>query len=318
MTEFLFLVVGMAGLWFGSEILIRGATALTDRYRLSDAAFGMLVLAVGTDLPELFVAIDASIRSLDGADFSGIVIGSAVGSSIGQFALVFGVGGFIGYEAMRRRFMPRNSIFVLGSIAALFVLALNGKITRAEGGLLIAFYAAYLYILISRRLRSPDAVVVPVVDDEPPVRAWVLLAGGLILLLLAAEVTVASAIGFAKIVGLSNVAVSAIIIGMGSSLPEMSISLAALLRKRAHLSAGNLVGSNVLDTLLVPGLAAAISPLAVPSEVLIIDVPFLVLVSVMVLAFLYVSRRGVQKPEAIALLAVYIAYVFVRLTGPGS
>ena len=307
----------MAGLWFGSEILIRGATALTDRYRLSDAAFGMLVLAIGTDLPELFVAFEASVRSLDGADFSGIVIGSAVGSSIGQFALVFGVGGFIGYEAMRRRYLSRNAIFLLGSIAALFAFSYDGEVSRVEGGLLMACYAAYLCIMISQRTRSPDSVVIPLGID-PPVRAWVLLAGGLILLLLAAEATVASAIGFAREVGLSDIAVSAIVIGMGSSLPEMSISLAALLRKRGHLSAGNLVGSNVLDTLLVPGLAAAISPLAVATGVLMIDLPFLLLVTAMVLVFLYVTRRGVHKPEAIALLAVYVAYVFVRLTGPGS
>ncbi|NNF17465.1 MAG: sodium:calcium antiporter [Gammaproteobacteria bacterium] len=316
MIEFLLLIAGMAGLWLGSEILIRGATALTDRYHLSDAAFGMLVLALGTDLPELFVAVDASIRSLNGFDYSGIVIGSAIGSAIGQFGLVFGAAGFIGFQAMRRRYLPRNLFFLIGSIVVVGLLSWDGQLSRLDGLLITAFYASYLYIVISRRHLSPDATVRPSTVESW--RAWLWLAGGLVLLLLAAELTVASAISFGKVVGLSNVAVSAIIIGMGSSLPEMSVSFAALLKNRGALSVGNLIGSNILDTLLVPGLAAVISPLTVPRVVLLIDLPVLLLVTLLVIGFLYVSRRGVRKTEAVILLGLYAGYAIVRLTGPGS
>lgn len=316
MTELLLLIVGMAGLWLGSEVLVRGATSLTDRYMLSDAAFGMIVLAIGTDLPELFIAIDASARSLGGENLSGIVVGSAIGSCIGQFGLVFGVAGFLGFQAMRRRFLPRNTLFLLGSIAALFAFSIDGRITRIEGVLLALFYVLYLAVVISRRAVSPDASVNNA--DGASHRAWLKLVAGLVLLLLAAELTVVSATGFARVVGLSEIAVSAIIIGLGSSLPELSVSLNALLKKRGYLSAGNLLGSNVLDTLLVPGLAAAISPLAVPGAVLLIDLPAQLLVTVLVLLFLYVSRRGVQRPEALLLLAVYAGYIYIRLTGPGS
>lgn len=313
MTEFVLLLTGMAGLWAGSELMVRSASALTDRYYLSDAAFGMIVLAIGTDLPELFVAVDASIRSIGGDNLSGIVIGSAVGSSIGQFGLVFGLGGFFGFHAMRRRFLARNAFFLLGSIAALFVFSYDGRVTRAEGVALALFYATYLYVLITRRTHSPDASP-PQRDGPAPARAWITLAAALVLLWLAAELTVASAVAFGRIVGLSNLAVSAIVIGMGSSLPELSVSIAALLQKRARLSAGNLVGSNVLDTLLVPGLAAIISPLAVAGEVLLIDLPVLAVITTLVIGFLYVSRRGVRAPEGMLLLAVYASYVAVRLT----
>ena len=195
MLDFLLLVCGLAGLWLGSETLIKGAMSLADRYRLSDALFGMLVLAIGTDLPELFVAFDASFRSLAGEDLSGIVIGSAIGSTIGQFALVFGVAGFIGYPPMQRKFLPRNIFFLVGGIAAVYLFSMDGQITRLEG----------------------------------------------VMLIVAAELTVVYAAEFAREVGLSNIAVSAIVIGMGSSLPELSVSFVALLRKRGGLSVGNLV-----------------------------------------------------------------------------
>lgn len=316
MIDFLLLMCGLAGLWLGSETLIRGAMWLADRYRVSDAMFGMLVLAIGTDLPELFIAFDASFRSLAGENLSGIVIGSAIGSTIGQFALVFGVAGFIGYSAMDRRFLPRNTIFLVGGIIVVFLFSWDGVISRIEGLVLCAYYAAYLAVIILRRAEVPDS------DEEitqiAAGRAWLILIFGLGLLLFAAELTVVYAASFAERVGLSNIAVSAIVIGMGSSLPELSVSFVALLRKRGGLSVGNLVGSNVLDTLLVPGIAAFISPLAVPSAVLYVDLPILLATTILVLIFLYVTRRGIRAREAAILLAIYLGYVFLRLGGPGS
>ena len=315
-VDFLLLVCGIGGLWFGSETLLRGAMSLADRYRLSDALFGMLVLAIGTDLPELFVAFDASFRSLAGEELSGIVIGSAIGSTVGQFALVFGVAGFIGYAPMDKRFLPRNAFFLLGGIAAVYLVSMDGVISRPEGIALIGFYASYLYVLITRRAELSDE------GDEAAHmkawKAWAILAAGLVILLIAAELTVVFAAEFADEVGLSNIAVSAIVIGMGSSLPELSVSFVALLRKRGGLSVGNLVGSNVLDTLLVPGIAAAISPLIVPAAVLLVDLPVLFVTTILVLIFLYVTGRGIRSPEAVVMLAIYLGYAAVRLGGPGS
>lgn len=315
-ADFLLMAVGLAGLWYGSETLIRGATALAERFRLSDALFGMLVLAIGTDLPELFVAFDASFRSLAGEDLSGIVIGSAIGSTIGQFALVFGVAGFIGYAAMKRRFLARNVFFLVGGILAVAWFARDGIISRGEGAVLVLYYAAYLWVIVTRRLELDDDGAAGKMMAMR--RAWLLLVAGLGLLLVAAELTVVYAAEFARNAGMSNIAVSAIVIGMGSSLPELSVSFVALLRKRGGLSVGNLIGSNVLDTLLVPGIAAVISPLAVPAAVMLVDLPVLLLTTVLVITFLYVTGRGIRTPEALVLLVIYLGYAAVRLAGPGS
>ena len=111
MPEFLLLVCGLTGLWFGSEVLVHGAIALADRYQVSDALIGMLILAVGTDLPELFVTYDASMRSLAGTDLSEIVIGNAIGSSIGLLGMVIGITGFIGFSPRPLRLAMRNQRF---------------------------------------------------------------------------------------------------------------------------------------------------------------------------------------------------------------
>ena len=311
MLELLLLMCGLAGLWVGSEALIRGAISLADHYKVSDALFGMLILAIGTDLPELLVAVDASLRSLAGEDLSGIVIGSALGSSIGQFALVIGVAGFIGFSPRPLRLVSRNAMFLLGGLIILAVFSIDGLISRGEGFVLAASYGVYLWTLFFWQPENPEPTGDK--DKRPILRAVSLLVAGLAVLPFAANWTVVSAIDFAVIVGLSNLSVAAIIIGLGSSLPELSVSIIALLKDRGGLSVGNLMGSNVLDTLLVPGLGAAISPLVIPAAVLWFDLPVLALVTVLVLGFLYVSPRGVRKTEASILLAIYAGYAYVRM-----
>jgi cation:H+ antiporter len=243
MTEFLLLLAGLAGLWIGSEALIRGAMSLSDRYNVSDVVVGMLVLAIGTDLPELFVAVDASIHSLGGQDMSGIVIGSAIGSCIGQFGLVFGVAGFIGFAPQPFRLIVRSAIFLIGSIIVLALFSLDGMISRGEGWSLIALYTVYIATLIIWRGGSTELEESS--DSDSPLKDFALLLVGLLVLVVAAELTVVNAAKFATLVGLSSLSVSAIIIGMGSSLPELSVSLVALMKKRGGLSVGNLMGSNV-------------------------------------------------------------------------
>ena len=130
MLHFFLLVLGLAGLWAGSEVLIRGAMALADRYHLPDVLVGMLILAIGTDLPELFITLDASLRSLAGEDLSGIIIGSALGSGIGQLGLVIGITGFIGFSPRPLRRAIRNGIFLFSAIALLAVFSLDGLISQ--------------------------------------------------------------------------------------------------------------------------------------------------------------------------------------------
>jgi cation:H+ antiporter len=312
MLDFLLLLVGLVGLWGGSELLIGAAISLADRYRLSDAYVGMVVLAIGTDLPEIFVAADASVHSLAGDDYSSIIIGSAIGSCIGQFGLVFGIAGYFGFASRPFRRGLRNAVFLLGGLAAVAAFSLDGVITRTQGWLLIGFYATYLLSLAIWRTPAESTGALMPQHALSKDLIWLLL--GFVILLVAAELTVTHAVGFAEYVGMSQLSVSAVIIGLGSSLPELSVSLVALWRGRGGLSAGNLLGSNVLDTLLVPGIGAAVSPLLVPPEVIAVDIPVQAVITVLVLAFLYASPRGIKMPEALLLLTIYLAYIGVRLT----
>lgn len=310
MTNLLLLLGGLVGLWIGTELVIRGALVIAHRFGLSDEIVGLSILALGSDLPELVITTNASIHSLGATDASGIVIGSAVGSAMGQFGLALGIAGLVAYLTLPRRYILRHGAALTGGIVILVLLGLDGTLTRVDGIVLALLYGVYFVALFERR-PAPAGIAVP--------RRAVLLRGpaavvvGALLLGANSELVVQSASGLATTLGVAELTVAIFVIGMGSSLPELSISLIALKKQRGGLSVGNLVGSNALDTLLVPGLGAMISPVVVDRSVLWFDLPALLLLTTLALVF-FARRRGLQRREALALLTVYALYLFFRVS----
>jgi len=312
MFDFIFLIVALAGLWVGSELVVRGAIRISARYNISEMVVGVILLSIGTDLPEIGIMLDAAIHSLKGVDKSGIILGSAVGSAIGQFGLAMGAAGLVGYLTLPRKEAIRYGTVLIGSAVILFVFGFDGTINRLEGGALTLFFVVFVFTLFFRQ--SPVAEELKSEREEPGIRYWGFLFLGLLLVLGNAELTVTAASGLAETMGISEGLVAAVIIGMGSSLPELSLSVMALLKKKGGLSIGNLFGSNVLDTLLVPGLGAVIIPLHMDSQILFFDLPFLIVLTGVVLMFLLFFRRGLQRREAVVLLGFYAVYVIIRFS----
>jgi len=310
MDSILILLVGLVGLSVGTELIVRGAIDLADRYRLNDAFIGLGILSIGTDLPELAIALDASLFRTDDGQGAGIALGSAVGSSIGQISLVLGAVGLLGGFTMARKALYLYGAALCGAVFFLFAAAVNGTVSRIEGTLLILLYISFFIVLIRNR-HSPDIARSPNLP-KPTQKTWFLLIFGFILLLGNAELTVKAALALVDKFGVNETTVSVVILGLGSSLPELSLSGWALLRKKVGLSLGNLMGSNILDTLLVPGLAAMITPLAVASDTLWIDLPVLLAFTLLVLFFLRFHPLGLRRKEAIFLMVGYGLYVVIR------
>ena len=304
------LIVGLTILLLGTDLAITGATSVARHLKLSEFVIGVAVLSVGSDLPELTIAVDAGIRNLDGADMSGVVVGSAVGSSMGQIGLVLGLVGLFGTLALSRQAAWRHGSVLLGSVLLLAMLGMDGLISRAEGVVLLVVYSIYFVLLLTDR-RS----YVSTDDSQRTVsmrRAVPMVLAGMTAVILGAELTVRAVTDLAISLDVDQTIIAVVIVGVGTSLPELSISISAILKKRSNLSVGNLVGSNIFDTLVPVGMAAAISGLNFGADVLYFDLPFLFVLSIAALAFL-IRKRGVQKPQALILLALYIAYVTIRI-----
>lgn len=307
--DFLILMGGIAGLWLGTELTVGGAMAIARRHHLSEFFVGLVILSIGSDLPELAVAVDAGLKGLLGQDASGVVVGTSVGSAVAQIGFVLGLAGMISYLTLPRRFVFRHGGVLLGATALLFVVAFDGQISRMDGMILVGAYGAYVLALM-------NGANVP--DQQPRSLAgggfssWLALVAGLAVVIGSSEITVSSVVRIAHELDISEAVISVLIIGLGTSLPELSISISAILKKRTGLSVGNIIGSNILDTLLPIGVAAMISNLVFDPHLLFFDLPYLFVLTVVVLAF-FITRRGIERPEAIVTLGLYTAYVAVKL-----
>ena len=305
------LILGLAGLWFGTEVTIRGAVSTAKRYGVSEFIVGVVILSVGSDLPELAIAIDAGLKNLAGGDFSDVVVGSAMGSLLGQIGFVLGFVGLLSRLTLSRGLIYRHGSTLLGSLILLALFGADGQVTLTEGLALLLVYAIYLVAILGEV--NGDGGIEHAGDLSLP-RSILYLAVGLAVVVGSAELTVSSAVDVARLLGLSDAVVAIILIGLGSSLPELTISVAAVLKGHHRMSVGNLIGSNVFDTLVPIGAAAVIAPLSFDKGMLYFEVPYLLFLTALVI-FFFLQRRSIRRLEAAVVLSIYCIYVLVKLTG---
>ncbi len=305
------LLLGLAGLWIGTELTIRGAVSVAHRFGVSEFIVGVVILSIGSDLPELAIAIDAGLKNLAGGDYSDVVVGSALGSTLGQIGFVLGVAGLMAYLTLPRGIIFRHGATLLGSLLMVALFGYDGEVTFTEGLALLLVYAIYLVALLNEVSGSTETEHS---EDSTLKRSAVYLVIGLAIVVGSAELTVSSAVSVAQLLGLSDAVVAVLLIGLGSSLPELTISVAAVMKGHHRMSVGNLIGSNVFDTLVPIGAAAVIAPLGFDQGMLHFEVPYLFFLTTLVL-FFFVYKRGIQRWEAAVVLGLYCVYVFARLTG---
>jgi cation:H+ antiporter len=310
--QFFILLVGLVGLWLGTQLTIRGAVAVAERLAVPEFVIGILVLSVGSDLPELAIAVDAAIKNLHGSQASDVVVGSAIGSSLGQFGFALGIAGLLGALTLRKKSAYQHGSVLLGSVLLLAVFALDGMISRTEGLALIGAYVLYLLFVLSRVASTTKLPEEKAQSSLGVFVAYMLF--GLGILTVSAELTVASAVNVAEILGVEQALVAILVLGLGSSVPELAISIGAVMKRRAMLSVGNLIGSNVFDTLVPIGVAAAIVPLQFNDDILRQEVPILFGLTALVL-FFFLRTGEIRIRQASIILFAYIVYVVTKLAG---
>jgi cation:H+ antiporter len=305
------ILLGLAGLWAGTELVIRSSLRIARNLGLSELFVGLVILSIGTDLPEIAVAVEVGIRNIRGNESSGIIIGTSIGSAFGQIGFVMALLGMGGYLTLGKKYIHQHGSVMLGSILVLMLVGWDGMVTRVEGFLMLILYAMYL-IMVSQQAHVPDIQRSAAGSNDSAAKPWIILIAGISLLVFSSDMTVGAVYVLATDLGISQTLIAILLIGFGTSLPELAISVGALLRKRTGLSVGNLIGSNILDILVPIGLSAAISPLIFDRSLLWFDLPVLFLLSLVVLA-LFLRKRGLQRREAVLIMLIYFSYVIAKL-----
>lgn len=309
MFELLYLILGLLGLVLGTELIIRGSLNIAEHFKISRLFIGLTILAIGTDLPELFVVVTGVIHKLGGVETSGLIIGNSLGSCFGQIGLTLGILGLFGYLALTKWELRRDGLMMLGSVVLLFLVAFDGTITRLEGAIFLIVYVFYFFTLFrEEKVREKVA-------RAPKMYAWwaiISLIAGFTILAYCSRVVVNNAVFLAEAWGVAQSLVGILIVGLGTSLPELAVTFGALRRHAVRLGVGNLIGSNIFDILIPLGLGSGIAGLNVSRSLLRFDIPFLFGLSAIVLLF-FRRKMGLQRGEAIALIVIYAVYVALKI-----
>ncbi|MGZ5242975.1 MAG: sodium:calcium antiporter [Bacteroidia bacterium] len=303
-------MTGLFGLWLGTRWVINGATGLAKLLNLSHAFVGLGILAVGTDLPEVFVTVKASLLQLQGIESSGIITGNAMGSSISQISIILGIAGLFITFKVARKDIYRNGFFLVGSMFLLLVFGNDRVINRIEGAIMITAYLVY-YILLLRSCVAGKDENSQVKSYSVPAIIFFLLFG-LVVLAYSSHLVVENGMLLAEKWGVSQSFIGIAIIGLGTSLPELVVSIGAAFRKSAGLSVGNIIGSNIFDGLIPIGLGGVISQTKVESSLLYFDLPFLFAITILVLVFL-TTQRGISQREGLIMISAYLLYIFSKV-----
>ena len=309
-------IVGLAVLVWSADKFVDGAVGVAEFCGMSTLLIGMVVVGFGTSAPELTVsAISASQGNPE------LALGNAYGSNIANIALILGATALISPILMQRSVL-RGDLPILLAVSVLsIILVWDGSVARWNGILLLAVFAAAMAYSIRRELRKAklekSESLSGNADSAEPKKVslgksvfWLVL--GLVLLVVSSRALVWGAVEIARTLGVSDLLIGLTIVAIGTSLPELASSIAAARKGENDLALGNIIGSNLFNTLAVVGLAATISPMQeIEEAVTYRDMPLMIALTVALIVLGY-RRKGDGRLNRIAgaiLLAVYVGYL---------
>lgn len=312
------LPIGLVLLIGGGEVLVRGAVGLAERLGVSPLLVGLTVVALGTSAPELAVSVQAA---LSGAP--GIAIGNIVGSNIANILLILGLSALVFPVAVASRALLRDGVVMVAVAAGYTLLAALWGLDRIVGaGVLLAAVAYFWATIAAERRAATDHGAVfdkaAAFEEVAPGRlhrlsglakpaAFFLV--GLVVIVFGGRLLVQGAVGLAQGFGVPEEVIGLTIVAVGTSLPELVTSVIAAIRRHADVALGNVIGSNILNILVIGGVTSTIAPVAVAPQILWFDMPAMVAVSVLLLV---VGRSGwrIGRREGAVMIALYAAYVW--------
>lgn len=306
------IVLGLAVLVWSADRFVVAAAAIARHFGLPPLLIGAVIIGFGTSAPELAVSV---LSALEGNP--GIALGNAYGSNIANIGLILGLTALISPIAVQSQVL-RQELPILTAVTALAVLlAWDLAITRAEAGVMLAVFAALMAWSIWQGVRHGADTLAAETEVELQAttlsvgRAWAELALGLVLLVASSRALVWGAVSVAQALGVSDLVIGLTIVAVGTSLPELASSIAAARKGEHDLALGNVIGSNLFNTLAVAGLAGAIAPMQAEAALLNRDLPVMAAftLALFMLGWGWRGRPGrINRAEGALLIAGYVGY----------
>ncbi|MCB1338984.1 MAG: calcium/sodium antiporter [Maritimibacter sp.] len=305
---------GLVLLLVGGEALVRGSVAAATRLGVSQFLIGLTLVGFGTSMPELVASLQAAMIGAPG-----IAIGNIVGSNIANILLILGVSAVIFPIATQPRAFARDGAVLIGASLLFAGLTLFGHIGRGTGIALVLLLLAYtLFTYFADKndgaqaeMHSHEAAELA----QTPMALWAALAlalAGIVGVVWGADLLVGASVEIARAAGLSEAVIGLTLVAVGTSLPELVTSVMAAIRRHGDVAIGNVIGSNIFNVLGIGGVTAAVSPIAVPAQIVELDV--WVMLGAALLAVVFATTgRVVSRREGGVFIALYLGYLAVQL-----
>ncbi len=314
------LIAGFVLLAVGGDLLVRGAVRVAAHLGIPTLLIGLTLVGFGTSAPEFVTSLQGAL-----AGSPGIAIGNVVGSNIANILLILGVVALVNPVRVEGLALRRDAMVMLSSAVLFAIFSAIMPLERITGIIFIGLLFAYLAACVAREWRGgplfgaasarstartaaePDLLPQKTDNTPIPVAAGMVVAG-LLLLVFGGQFLVSGAVGIARGFGISETLIGLTIVAVGTSAPEMATSVVAALRRETGVAFGNVVGSNIFNTLGVAGLTVTIAPLSVPPEIVTFDNIVMLVASVALVIFAATGRR-VGRREGGVLVLGYAAYL---------
>jgi len=305
------LVFGLLLLVWSADRFVDGSAATARHFGMSPLLIGMVIVGFGTSTPEMLVSALSAVQNQPG-----IALGNAYGSNITNIALILGVTALIRPITVHSQVL-RKELPVLTAVTLLAAGQLwDGEISRGDALVLLGVFGVLMTWTIRQGLRSKPDTFGAEMNQElakqtmPIGRALFRLAYGLVLLVASSRILVWGAVSIAHELGVSDLIIGLTIVAVGTSLPELASSVTAARRGEDDIALGNVLGSNLFNTLAVVGIAGAIRPMTVAPEVFSRDIPVMALLTLalFVVGIGFHGPGRINRYEGLALLLAYVGY----------
>lgn len=309
---FLAIIVGLGLLIWSADRFVEGSASTARHFGMPPLLIGMVIVGFGTSAPEMVVSALAALQGNPG-----LALGNAYGSNITNIALILGLTALISPIAVHSQVL-RKELPILTGLTALAAWQLwDGEITRLDAWILLGVFAVLMTWTIWQGMQKEadalgDEVAQELAANAMPIRRAVFwLVIGLVMLIVSSRILVLGAVEIAQLFGVSDLIIGLTIVAIGTSLPELASSLIAIRKGEHDIALGNVIGSNMFNTLAVVGIAGAIHPMSVGPEVLSRDVLVMAVltVSMFVIGYGFRGPGRINRFEGGALLACYIGYL---------
>ncbi len=284
--DFVIFVIGMGVLIWGADLLINQSERIALKFHIPEFIIGATLIALGTSLPEMAASIAASMNGK--AD---IAIANVIGSNVLNITLVLATVFLISKKINPARdFFAKDSTWALVPVLVFVLMILDGMISRFDAALLLLLMGAYLLFLLQDAKNIPEE---DLEDLDEGTFSWVkvvpMLLGGILLVIVGAHFTVESASEIARDFGISEWIIGIIMISLGTSLPELVVSISAAMKGKVDMAIGNIIGSNMANTTVVLGAAAMVNPMAINAPAYLFDIATMI-VATLLLVFITANK----------------------------